>query len=104
MNETLIPYKLSNRAEKQLKKMRKSDANLYKKIQEVIYEIRKDPELGSEKKGDLKGYKLVDIYHLGISYELCYCLEEDENGKLVLIIMMGTRENFYEELKRYLNL
>jgi hypothetical protein len=31
-------------------------------------------------------------------------LEEDENGKLVLIIMMGTRENFYEELKRYLNL
>ena len=60
--------------------------------------------IGEVKKGDLKGYFCVDLNHLGTNYELCYTLEEDEDGQLVLIILMGPRENFYPELKRYLSI
>nr|WP_144928035.1 type II toxin-antitoxin system RelE/ParE family toxin [Paenibacillus bovis] len=99
----LLPFKLSNIAAKQLKKIRKTDRILYDKINITITDIRINPNLGEQKKGDLKGYSCVDINHLRTNYELCYTLEEDANGQLVLVIMMGPRENFYKDLKRYLN-
>lgn len=100
----LLPYKLGDRAAKQLKKIKKTDRVLYNKVNDVITAIRIDPSVGSPKKGDLKEYSCVDINHLKTNYELCYTLEEDKNGQLVLVVMMGPRENFYEDLKRYLNL
>lgn len=101
MNECL-PYKLSKRAAKELKKIRKSDRSLFLKMDAAIQAIRANPYAGEPKKGDLKGYFCVDINHMGSNYELCYGIEEDENGEMVLIILMGPRENFYEQLKRYL--
>ena len=101
-SQFLLPYKLGNRAAKQLIKIRKSDRTLFDKIQELITAIRIDPSIGEAKKGDLKGYRCIDIMHLKTNYELCYTLEEDDNGELILIIMMGPRETFCEELKRYL--
>jgi mRNA interferase RelE/StbE len=41
------------------------------------------------------------MYYKGIYYEIAYVIFE-ENGKLVIVILAGTRENFYEELKQYL--
>ena len=35
-------------------------------------------------------------------YEIAYRIYE-EDGKIVVLIMAGTRENFYDEQKRYLN-
>jgi mRNA interferase RelE/StbE len=100
----LLPFKLGDRAEKQLKKIRKTDRALYDKVNNTITAIRIDPSIGETKKGDLKDYSCVDISHLRTNYELCYTLEEDTNGQLVLVVMMGPRENFYDDLKRYLNL
>ncbi|OIJ21760.1 hypothetical protein BKP45_03415 [Anaerobacillus alkalidiazotrophicus] len=100
----LLPYKIGERAAKQLKKIRKTDRVLFKKIEAAITSIRLDPRVGEPKKGDLKGYSSLDINHLRTNYELCYTLEVDESGNVVLIIMIGPRENFYEDLKRYLNL
>lgn len=100
----LLPYKLSHRAAKQLKKIRKTDRSLYDKVNNAIIDIRIDPTIGEAKKGDLKGYSCIDISHLKTNYELCYALEEEPSGQLVLVVMMGPRENFYEDLKRYLNL
>jgi len=38
----------------------------------------------------------------GTKYELAYRLEENKNGEVVVVIMAGTRETFYQELKRYM--
>lgn len=100
----LLPYKLSRQATKQLKAISKSDRKLLQKLDESIQAIRQDPSIGSRKKGDLEGYQSVDIHHLRTNYELCYTLEEDENGNKVLIVFLGPRENFYNELKRYLGI
>ena len=102
MNEELLPYQLSTRAGKELKKIKKSDQVLYRKMDEAILSIRKDPAIGEAKKGDLKGYSCLDINHRGTNYELCYAIRENEDGELVLVVLLGTRENFYLELKRYL--
>ena len=34
-------------------------------------------------------------------YELAYTIERID-GELVVVVMAGTRENFYDELKRYI--
>ncbi|WML42073.1 type II toxin-antitoxin system RelE/ParE family toxin [Neobacillus sp. OS1-2] len=103
MNEVL-PYVLSDRAAKTLKRIRKTDRTLYEKMLAGIMAIRLDPNVGEPKKGDLKGYSSLDISHMRTNYELCYKLELNENGDVVLIVLMGPRENFYDDLKRYLNL
>ncbi|MFB4166141.1 type II toxin-antitoxin system mRNA interferase toxin, RelE/StbE family [Alteribacillus sp. JSM 102045] len=100
----LLPLKLSKKARKDLRKIRKSDKTLYERINDAIYSLQEDPLIGEAKKGDLKGYSCLDVKHVRTSYRICYTLEEDENGELILVVMIGTRENFYPELKRYLGL
>jgi len=99
-----LPYKLGKRAAKELKSIRKSDRVLFDKINVSIQSIRENPLIGEAKKGDLKGYFCLDVKHMGVNYELCYTLEEDENGNIVVVVLMGPRENFYPVLKRYLGL
>lgn len=103
MND-LLRYRISKRAIKELKKIRKSDSTLYTKIESAINSIRENPLVGEMKKGDLKGYYCLDVVHRKINYEICYTMEKDENGELVLVVLMGPRENFYPELKRYLGI
>lgn len=103
MNKEILPYRFTKRAAKELKKIKKSDKALFLKIEEAIIKIRKNPNIGTVKKGDLKGYLFLDIYHSRSNYELCYALIEDEVDEVVLIVLIGTRENFYSDLKRYLN-
>jgi mRNA interferase RelE/StbE len=37
---------------------------------------------------------------MGINYEIAYAIYE-ENEQLIVVLLAGTRENFYEQLKRY---
>ena len=104
MSDVLLPFQLSKRAGKELKRIKKSDQTLYRKMEEAIISIRIDPDIGEAKKGDLKGYSSLDVHHRSTNYELCYTIRENEDGELVLIILLGPRENFYPELKRYLGL
>ena len=62
-----------------------------------------DPYVGEEKKGDLSGCYGYDVYYKGTNYEIAYFIGENEEGDLVVVILAGTRENFYEELKRHKN-
>ena len=101
-NHKMLDIKYTKRALKSLQKVRKSDKRLYEKVTAAIEEIRINPFVGEPKQGDLEGYSCYDIHHMRTNYELCYRQEDDENGNLILIVMFGTRENFYEELKRYL--
>lgn len=88
-------------AAKFIKKIKdKKLKNLYK---QAITEISDDPFIGEEKKGDLSGVYGYDIYYNKTNYELAYTLEENESGEVVVVILAGTRENFYEQLKNYWN-
>lgn len=88
-------------AAKYMKKIKdKKLKNLYK---EAILEINADPSIGEEKKGDLSGVYGYDIYYNKINYELAYTIQENDKGELVVVILAGIRENFYDQLKKYWN-
>lgn len=72
--------------------------SLYKK---AIDEICEDYTIGQEKTGDLSGIYGYDIYYNKVNYELAYMIERVDE-EIVVVIMAGTRENFYEQLKRYM--
>lgn len=97
-----LPLQLSSKVGRILKKVRKNEPALYKKIVIALEQIREEPLSGESNAGDLKGIFSLDIKHMGKNYELAYKLEEENSGQYVLVIMFGTRENFYKELKRYL--
>ena len=51
--------------------------------------------------GDLLGVFSCDIFYNKVNYELA-CTIIKEKDKTVVVILAGTRENFYNELKRYM--
>ena len=74
---------------------------LKKAFQAALLALSEDPYAGSEKKGDLAGFYGWDVHYARTSYEIAYRIYE-EDGHLVVVILAGTRENFYNELKRYI--
>ena len=101
MNRKLLSFELLPGVRSYFKSIKK-DKPLLGKFQEAIKALRLDPSLGDAKSGDLSGVSSFDIRHNKTSYELAYFVEEQENGELLLIILAGTRENFYDELKKYM--
>ena len=86
-------------AAKFLKKLK--DKKLKALYQKAIDSILEDPFIGDAKTGDLAGIFGYDIYYNKTNYELAYTIEYVED-RVVVVIMAGTRENFYDELKRYM--
>ncbi|MCR4908083.1 MAG: type II toxin-antitoxin system RelE/ParE family toxin [Lachnospiraceae bacterium] len=91
-------------AAKYLKKLK--DKQLKKLYRDAIDEICADPSVGVAKHGDLEGVLGYDIYYNKINYELAYTVEEKviegtDETETIVVIMAGTRENFYDQLKRY---
>jgi len=77
-----------------------SDKKLKEKFREAILEIQQNSYIGKTKSGPLSGIWGYDIYYLGTNYEIAYRITEND---VIVIIMAGTRENFWDELKRYLD-
>ena len=77
------------------------DKKLKMLYQEAVDKIREDHTVGEAKTGDLSGVYGYDIYYNKTNYELAYTLEYLEN-KVIVVIMAGTRENFYDQLKQYM--
>ena len=86
-------------AAKFLKKLK--DKKLKSLYQESIDKIRDDHTVGEAKIGDLSGIYGYDIYYNHTNYELAYSVEYQKD-KIIVVIMAGTRENFYDELKLYM--
>ncbi len=57
--------------------------------------------MGELKTGDLAGVYGYDIYYNKTNYELAYTVEYVED-KVIVVIMAGTRENLYDQLKQYM--
>lgn len=86
-------------AERYFKKIH--EKGLQDAFRSVLEKISVDPYRGEQKKGDLSGIWCYDVFSNKTNYEIAYRIYE-ESGTLVVVIMAGTRENFYEELKRYM--
>ena len=71
----------------------------FKKALSIIAE---NPYRGSQKTGDLSGTFGYDVYYNKTNYELAYRIYE-KDGKMIVVLLAGTRENFYNQLKRYLD-
>jgi len=84
-------------AARYLKKIK--DKLLLKAFKEAILELGVNPYIGKQKTGDLVGIYGYDVKYAGVYYELAYRIYE-ENNRFIIIILAGTRENFYDELKR----
>lgn len=96
----MLPIVFLNPAAKYFKKIK--DKQLKKKYETAIIEIRKDPLIGQHKTGDLAGILGYDVRHNGVNYEIAYYLTENDLGEIVVVIMAGTRENFWDAIKQYM--
>lgn len=70
-------------------------------FQKAIDDIIQNPYIGDPKTGDLSGAYCCDFFYNKTNYELAYTVIED-SSKTVVVVLAGTRENFYNELKRYM--
>ena len=87
-------------AAKYIRKCR--DKKLQSLFKDTLEKLQVNPYLGKLKTGDLAGIYSCDIYYNKTNYELAYTVHINENGEIVVVILAGTRENFYEQLKRYM--
>ncbi len=86
-------------AAKFIKKLK--DKKLKLLYQEAVDKIREDYTIGEAKTGDLSGIYGYDIYYNKTNYELAYTVEY-QGDEVIVVIMAGTRENFYDQLKQYM--
>ena len=91
--------KYSTASRKYFKKI--NEKGLKKSFENALKSIQENPYIGKPKKGDLSGIYGYDLFYNKTNYEIAYKIYE-EKGKYVVVILAGTRENFYEELKRYM--
>ena len=93
----MYEIQFSTAAQKYFKKLR--DKNLKNAFYEALHKIGGNPYIGEQKSGDLATVYGYDVHYSGVNYELAYLISEIER-KMIVILFAGTRENFYEELKR----
>lgn len=88
----------SKQVVKYLKKIK--EKKLREKFVSVIYdEIATNPYSGEQKSGDLTNIWTKGFIYQKTSYRIAYVIEED---CVIPILLAGTHENFYEQLKRFL--
>lgn len=91
--------KYSPAIEKYLKKLK--DKQLKNKYKEAVDLITKNYKIGDLKTGDLSGIYSYDIYYNKTNYELAYTVEI-VNDEIIIFLLAGTGENFYQQLKKYI--
>lgn len=95
----MMDVRFSPRAEKYLKKIK--DKQLIRLFRASIDKIREDYTIGEAKVGDLAGIYCYDLFYNKTNYEIAYRVEHS-GDEIIIVILAGTRENFYQELKRYI--
>jgi mRNA interferase RelE/StbE len=93
----MYEVRYSRAAERYFRRIK--DKQLLAVFKTAIDELKGDPYIGMQKVGDLRGIYGYDVKYSGVNYELAYRIYP-ENGQFIVIILAGTRENFYDELKR----
>jgi mRNA interferase RelE/StbE len=89
----------SSQAEKFLKKL--GEKPLKEAFRKSLLQLAEDPYIGKIKRGDLSGIYGYDFKYKGTTYEIAYTISKSNDNKVV-VLLAGTRENFYDQLKRYI--
>ncbi|MEW6662853.1 MAG: type II toxin-antitoxin system RelE/ParE family toxin [Bacillota bacterium] len=93
-------YSWTKKLERLLKRIGRKSKKLTNSFYAQADLILQNPKAGALLKGDLKGYRSWDYNPDGIAVRICCLYDELEN--IVHFVYFGTRENFYDEVKRYL--
>ncbi len=80
------------------RKVKKLHKNEKKELDIQIRKIMNDPEIGEGKKGELKGIRVHKFRAKNTRYLLSYRIKQD----VLELIMIGPHENYYRDLKGYL--
>ena len=80
------------------RKIKKFTKKQKQELDKQIKLIAQNPSIGSEKKGDLRG---VFVHKFKI-YDTLYLLSYRIIGEDLELIMIGSHENYYRDLKSYL--
>ncbi len=80
------------------KKVKKLTKAQKASLDEEIKIIVRDPEIGTEKKGDLRGIFVYKFKIQTLQYLLLYRFTETQ----IELIMLGPYENYYQKLKNYI--
>jgi len=86
----------TSQAERYFKKIKEKP--LKEAYKNALTKLGENPYVGHPKVGDLAGVYGFDIKYKSINYEIAYTISEVE-GKKILVLLAGTRENFYEQFK-----
>lgn len=92
MDRKVIQSRLFSRKVKKLTRQDKIS------LDDHIRKIMETPDLGEEKKGDLKGVFVYKFYLGSTQYLLAYRFSDE----LLELIMLGPHENYYRDLKSYI--
>lgn len=88
-----------NPSKRVLKYLLKLKNRQLKKITNVIYDtIANAPYVGSAKHGDLISYYAYGFKYGRVDYRIAYTI--NDNDEIVVVVLAGPHEKFYEELKR----
>ena len=80
---------------RKVKKLRKQEKDV---LDSAIRSILENPKIGQEKKGDLRGVRVHKFQLNRQLILLAYAVSEDE----LHLITFGSHENYYRDLKRFL--
>ncbi|OUP90821.1 addiction module toxin RelE [Lactobacillus sp. UMNPBX10] len=90
----------SKRVIKYLRKLK--NRQLKEKFTDAIYgTIANDPYVGNEKHGDLSSYFAYGFKYDRVDYRIAYTINDD--NEIVIVVLAGSHEKFYEQLKRIVN-
>jgi len=89
---------LTPRAKKQYEKL---DPHIRKEIKTLLSELEDEPyNKGKLLKGLNTELHYIKLSYAGVQYRAIYDI--DKKGKEVLVAFLGSRENFYKELMRFI--
>ncbi|MBW2505328.1 MAG: type II toxin-antitoxin system RelE/ParE family toxin [Deltaproteobacteria bacterium] len=78
----------------------KNKKKLHKKqiseLDGIVAELLDDPEIGEQKKGDLRG---TYVYKCKITNQL-FLVAYQFDDEMLMLLMIGSHENFYRDLKK----
>ena len=90
---------LAPRAKKQYENF---DRHIRDEIRSQLLSLEHEPyDKGNSIKGRKSELRYIKIAHTGVQYRAVFDIERDKNE--VSIVFVGSRENFYKELRRFMN-
>ena len=79
------------------RKFKKLSPTQKQSVKDNVLKISKDPSIGVMKKGDLSDIRVHKFKILGQEYLLAYSV--DKQKQKIILLALGTHENFYRDLK-----